>query len=391
MANRNDGPEHLRCQTCATTVLDRWRCRCGEPLTFADPPIPEGNAPETADVDARRGLWAFDSFLPVGADPSDRVTLGEGMTPLVDAPGWDARFKLEYVFPTGSFKDRGASATLTRAVELGVDRVVEDSSGNAGAAIATYAARAGLDAEIYVPADVAEGKLRAIRRAGATPVRIPGDRAAVTDACMAAIGGDEGVETGFDSTKSDGNGERSAWYASHAWNPAFFEGTATFAYEVAFARDWVAPDAVVTPLGHGTLFLGAHWGFKRLHRAGWIDELPRLYGAQAAGIAPIVRERRGPKAADPNGRIADAADGIRIANPVRGEEIHEAIRETDGDAVAVTADELNAELDRLHAAGFYTEPTCAVAPAALRRLRERGAIDPDDDVVVPLTGSGLKT
>ena len=383
-------PRALRCPDCGLTVDDRWRCECGSPLRFADPPVPDGEPPTPGGLDTRPGQWAFEMFCAVGDDPADRVTLGEGMTPLVDADAaetnrgdtpedpWNAAFKLEYVLPTGSFKDRGATTTLTRAVELGVDRVVEDSSGNAGAAIATYAARAGIDAEVYVPADAKESKLRAIRRAGATPVRIEGSRADVTDACVATLGD-------TDAGESD-----PAWYASHAWNPAFFEGTAAFAYEVAYQRGWDAPDAVVTPLGHGTLFLGAYWGFRRLHEAGWIDAVPRLYGAQAAGIAPVVREVHGAAAADPNGTVNDAADGIQIAEPVQMDEILEAVCETGGDVLAVTEAAGTRELDRLHAAGFYTEPTCAVAPAALRELRERGAIDAADDVVVPLTGSGLK-
>ena len=378
-------PGRLACSECGRTVAERWRCECGAPLNFADPPIPDHPAPDAAageSLDTGDGLWAFAAFLAVGDDPADRVTLGEGMTPLVDADGWDAEFKLEYVFPTGSFKDRGATTTLTRAQELGVDRVVEDSSGNAGAAIATYAARAGIDAAVYVPADVKESKLRAIRRAGAEPVRIEGSRSDVTDACVAALDGDD--EGGA------ADGTAAAWYASHAWNPAFFEGTATVAYEIARQRGWEAPDAVVTPLGHGTLFLGAYRGFRRLERAGWIDAVPRLFGAQAAGVAPIVRELHGPDAADPDGRVNDAADGIQIAEPVRRAEILDAIAETDGDALAVTEAAAERELDRLHRAGFYTEPTCAVAPAALRTLRERGALAPDDDVVVPLTGSGLK-
>jgi len=131
-------------------------------------------------------------------------------------------------------------------------------------------------------------------------------------------------------------------------------------------------------------------GFRRLKRAGWIDEVPRLFGAQAAGIAPIVRELHGADAADPERRVNAAADGIQIAEPVRKREIFDAIADTDGDALAVTQAATDWELDRLHAAGFYTEPTCAVAPAALRELRERGVLAPNDDVVVPLTGSGLK-
>jgi len=400
-------PRRLACSDCGATFADRWRCECGAPLNFADPPVPDRPAPdfpasepgEGASLDAGDGLWAFAPFLAVGDDPADRVTLGEGTTPLVDADGprgdaggdgeaWNAAFKLEYVFPTGSFKDRGATTTLTRARELGVERVVEDSSGNAGAAIATYAARAGIDAAVYVPADVKEPKLRAIRRAGAEPVRVEGTRGDVTDACVAALGG--GEREGETAGGTDGSAEDSAWYASHAWNPAFFEGTATVACEIAAQRGWEAPDAVVTPLGHGTLFLGAYRGFRRLERAGWTDSVPQLFGAQAAGIAPVVRELHGPEAADPEDRVNAAADGIQIAEPVRKREILDAIAETDGDAIAVTESAVERGLDRLHRAGFYTEPTCAVAPAALRELRERGTLAADDDVVVPLTGSGLK-
>ena len=358
-------PPPLRCPDCGRAFADRWRCTCGHPLDYADRPLPDGPAPDPAAFDARQGLWSFADFLP----EEPRATLGEGMTPLVSAQGWDAEFKLEYVFPTGSFKDRGATVTVSRAAALGVDTLVEDSSGNAGAAVATYAARAGIAAEIYVPASAKASKLRAIRRAGATPVRIEGPRQATTDACVEAVRTGEG------------------WYASHAWNPAFFAGTATFAYETALQRDWSAPDAVVLPLGHGTLFLGAYRGFRALRDAGWIDSVPRLLGAQAAGYAPVVAELHGEGAAAGDN---DVADGVRITEPVRREEILRAIDETGGDAVALDAGAVEAELADLHAAGFYTEPTCAVAPAALRAYRERGVLDADADVVVPLTGSGLK-
>ena len=355
----------LECPGCGETYADRWRCTCGSPLRFAEQPCLPAD-PGTAHIDPLKGLWAFSALLPV--DP--RVTLGEGYTPLVDAPDWSASFKLEYVFPTGSFKDRGATTTLSRAVELGVDRVLEDSSGNAGAAIATYAARAGVPAEIYVPADATESKLRAIRRTGAAVVQIAGSREDVTAACVDAV--------------EAGNG----WYASHAWNPAFFAGTATMAYELAHQRDWSAPDAVVMPLGHGTMFLGAYRGFRALSDAGWIDSIPKLFGAQAAGYAPIVEALHGEVAAAGKSEVAD---GIRIRTPVQRDAILNAIDDSGGDAVAVSESAVTTELDRLHAAGFYTEPTCAVAPAALRDYRREGRIAPDDDVVVPLSGSGLKT
>lgn len=354
----------LCCPECGRQYEDRWRCRCESPLRFSEQPLPSVTNPTDAEIDPREGLWAFSAFLPV----ERRVSLGEGYTPLVDAPEWGASFKLEYVFPTGSFKDRGATTTLSRAVEVGADRIVEDSSGNAGAAIATYAARADIPATIYVPAGVKESKLRAIRRAGAAVVRVEGSREDVTSACLDAVESERG------------------WYASHAWNPAFFAGTATMAYEIVHQREWTVPDAVVMPLGHGTMFLGAYLGFQALLDAGWIDRLPRLLGAQAAGYAPIASALHDDVPTAKN----DIADGIQIREPVQREAILDAIAESGGDAIALTESTVTSALDRLHDQGFYTEPTCAIAPAALEAYRNRGVIESDDDVVVPLSGSGLK-
>lgn len=354
----------LVCSSCGRTFTDQWRCECGGVLDFTDQPLPASDRPDPGQFDTRDGLWSFDMFLPIEKGPS----LGEGMTPLVSSETWDAEYKLEYISPTGSFKDRGATTTISHAIACGADRVVEDSSGNAGAAIATYAARAGLDAEIYVPASVKDAKLRAIERAGATPVRIEGGRQAVTDACI------EAVESG------------DAWYASHSWSPAFFAGTATFAYEVSLQRDWDVPDAIVMPLGHGTLFLGVYRGFKALSEAGWIDSVPRLLGAQAAGYAPIASELHAVPESE-----NDVADGIQIREPTRKQQLLNAIAETDGDAIAITEEDVQTELDQLHRHGFYVEPTSAIAPAALAAYRERGTLGPDADVVMPLTGHGLKT
>jgi threonine synthase len=160
------------------------------------------------------------------------------------------------------------------------------------------------------------------------------------------------------------------------------------AYEIALQRDWSVPDAVVCPLGHGTMFLGAYRGFRALHEAGWTDGVPRLLGAQAAGYAPVADALHPDEAA--TGDSNDLADGIQIRQPARREQLLDAVDATDGDAIALGSEAVETELDRLHRAGFYTEPTCAVAPAALREYRERGVLSPTDDVVVPLTGSGLK-
>ena len=374
----------LTCPDCGAVYAagpdEPWRCRCGHALEFTERPRPQGDPLPLHSLDTTDGLWTFFEFLPI----EQHVTFYEGFTPLVDAPDWDAQFKLEYVFPTGSFKDRGATTTLSRAVELGVERVIEDSSGNAGASIATYAARAGIPADIYVPADVNQSKLMAIQRANARPVRIDGSREDVTAACLEAVEGDGA--TADDAPRQTGDG----WYASHAWNPAFYAGTMTFAFEVAAQRGWTAPDAIVLPIGHGTLFLGAYRGFSLLNEAGIVDRMPRLLGAQAAGYAPIVAALGG-ETTDEDGERATISDGVQVTEPARGTDLLEAIDATGGDAIALGDDPIESALDRLHRGGFYVEPTCAVAPAALEQYRERGVLAADDDVVVPLTGSGFKT
>jgi len=343
-----------------------WRCACGHALDYAERSLPEASEPpDPSAFDRDRGLWSFDEFLPV----ERRVSLGEGWTPLVDAPAVGAQIKLDSVFPTGSFKDRGATVTLSQAAALGVERVVEDSSGNAGLAVATYAARAGIDAEIYVPADAKASKLRKIERAGADVVRVEGRRGDVTAACHEALDG-------------------GAWYASHAWQPAFFAGTATWALEVAAQREWSVPDAVVVPLGHGTLLLGAYRGFSALQAAGWTDDVPRLLGAQAAGHAPIAAGEATLDGATDDGtnESNDLADGIQIDAPARGRQLLDAIDATGGAALAVDAEATERAHDRLGRAGLQVEPTCATAVAALERYREQETVGPDEDVVVVLSG-----
>ncbi len=357
----------LVCSECGRTYEsgpnEPWRCQCSGPLEFTERPVPAGDRPRFTEIDTRNGLWAFEEFLPVNR----RVSLGEGFVPLVDAPAWNASFSLEYVSPSGSFKDRGASVLVSRAVELGVERILDDSSGNAGAAIAQYATAAGIPAEIFVPAEVKPGKIKMIEQCGATPVRVSGTRADVTAACVDRVEAGEG------------------WYGSHAWNPAFFAGTMTFAFEVCAQRDWVVPDAMVVPVGHGTLFLGAYRGFRALNDCGWINELPMLLGVQASGYAPVASEYHA-ESGDRN----ELADGIQIMNPAREAQIHEAVRVTGGDVITVSEPEVSDALDRLHTAGFYVEPTSAAGPAGLEKYREDGVIGPDMDVVVPLTGSDLK-
>ena len=317
----------LVCSVCETQYdagkHEPWRCDCGNPLEYNYDPTAGATEFRESGSSHLGGLWRFEELIPV----EQNVTLGEGFTPLVETSRWDVEFKLEYVFPSGSFKDRGATTVVSRASEIGVSKLVDDSSGNAGSAIAMYAAQTDIDAEIFVPATVKRSKVQMIEDCGATARRISGDRGDVTEACINAV--------------EDGD----TWYASHAWNPGFFAGTETFGFEVIAQRDWIAPDAVVMGVGHGTLFLGAYRGFKRLYRMGIIDTMPRMLAAQADGYAPIVESIRHSHSAD---SVNQLADGIHIQNPPRGFQIIDAIESTGGDAINVSNLETERTVDKLH-------------------------------------------
>jgi threonine synthase len=328
------------------------------PATFADP---------SAD-----GFWRYRGWLPA-VEP---VALGEPRTALVelldDAADVDGHVlaKLEGGLPTGSFKDRGTAITVSWLRSLGVRALVVDSSGNAGASFSAYSARAGLGLRVFVPADASPAKLLQVRAHGATLVPVPGSRSATGEAARAAV---------------DGGGPDLA-YASHLWQPAFLAGTATFAYEVFEQLGNRAPGAVIVPLGGGTLLLGIHLGFVRLREAGMIDAVPRLIGVQSTACAPLARAFRAGKAAvDPVVPGPTIAEGIRIAMPPRANQILAAIRETSGEILEVTDDEIRSSLRRLLAQGLFVEPTSAVAHAGLARLDRRHAT-----LVLGLTAHGLK-
>lgn len=301
-------------------------------------------------------------MLPVSGPP---VTLGEGMTPLLSSRDGRLSFKVESTNPTGSFKDRGATVLLTHLAAMGATEVIEDSSGNAGAAIAAYSARAAIRATIYVPEGTSPGKTAQIAAYGARVVRVPGTREDVARAAHRAPG----------------------LYASHCWDPLFFHGTKTIAFELWEQLGGRAPDWVVSPVGHGTLLLGLALGFRELVAAGSIVRLPRLIAVQSAECAPLA----GPALGRAPGRGRTVAEGIRVWTPVRAVEIAAAVRESDGRWVVVEDAETLAAQARLGAEGLFVEPTAAVAAAAAWRLSEDGELPTGSTVVVPLTGHGLKS
>ena len=359
-------PPDLICATChgvAPADTLHWRCTCGGLFDLRL----KATFPREAIRNRPPSLWRYREALPLYPE-CEMVTLGEPITPLLPWPAIPgSQLKLEFLLPTGSFKDRGACVMLSHMKRLGVRAGVEDSSGNAAAAVAAYAARAGIACRIFVPASASSGKLAQIAAYGAEVVPVPGTREDV-----AAAARKEAAHS---------------YYASHVFNPYFFQGTKTFAYEVWEQAGFRAPDQVILPVGHGTLYLGAYLGFRDLLEAGEIPRLPRLIGIQAEPCAPLAAAWSGRPAAPPGTTIAE---GIRIAAPDRAEAILEACRQSDGDLLTVSETEIVSALFTLGRAGLYVEPTAAVAPAGALKLAAAGRLPAGSTTVIPLTGSGLK-
>ncbi|MGC2412949.1 MAG: threonine synthase, partial [Stellaceae bacterium] len=302
-----------------------------------------------------------------------RVSLGEGWTPLVERSwaGADVHFKLESQMPTGSFKDRGTAVMLNHLIEVGVGRIHEDSSGNAGSSIATYAAAAGLPCRIYVPSTAPRGKIVQIAASGAEVRVIPGTRQAVTEAALAAV--DE------------------SFYASHNWQPFFIEGTKTLAYELWEQLGFAAPDNILVPTGYGSNILGLERGFDELEGRGEITRRPRLFAVQAENCAAFAAAwAAGAAGYVPFTPGLTAADGIATVKPVRTAEVLRALRRSKGSVVAVPEAEIAPALSALGRLGLFVEPTAATGAAALSRLLRESRIRAEETTVVVLTGHGLK-
>jgi len=315
-------------------------------------------------------LWRYREAIPILQD-EHILSLGEGFTPLeeMEFNGHRVLLKIDYLFPTGSYKDRGATVLVSKLRELGIRKVVEDSSGNAGSAIAAYCARAGIGCEIYVPESTSSGKLVQIQAYGATVKKVEGSREKTAEVAMEAAS--------------------KIYYASHCWNPFFLHGTKTFAFEIWEQIGWKAPDALVLPVGHGTLFLGAYIGFKELEDAGKVERIPRLVGIQSAACAPLYQAfKKGWKENFPTEKKETMAEGIAIANPVRVRQILEAIRETGGEVLAVTEKEIGVALKEMSRKGHFIEPTSAATVAGLKKYLKNNK---KEVVVSTLTGMGLKS
>jgi threonine synthase len=345
----------------------RWCAENGHYLNLAPAP-----GLGRRDIEgSRRSVWRYAKALMVDAEHA--VSLGEGWTPLVpgDWGGRPVRFKLEFMMPTGSFKDRGMTVMVSYLRSRGVGRVLEDSSGNAGASLSAYAAAAGLSCRVLVPETASYPKIAQIAACGADVVTIEGSRQDVADAALRQ--------------------SAEIFYASHNWQPYFVEGVKTLAYELWEQLGFRPPDNVVVPLGYGSNVLGCDRGFDELRRRGEIGAPPRLFGIQAANCAPYhAAFQAGVEHLVPTAIAPTIAEGIASAKPTRVVEVLRAVRESGGRVVAVDEVEIVEALRALARRGLYVEPTAAAAAAGLTRLQTEGAIQPEETTVLVLTGSGLK-
>jgi threonine synthase len=362
---------HVICPECGTEgelSPQRWRCECGgawEPVerTDFDPALIDAADPT---IWRYRRLYGLEFEEPT-------VRLGAGWTPILPLTldGREALLKLEYMAPTASFKDRGTAVMINILAQQGVRHVADDSSGNAGASVAAYAARAGMRADIFVPAYASAAKQAQIAVYGAQVHPIPGPRGNAKQAAFEAA-------------------ERGVALASHAYHPGFLVGQQSVAWEVWEQMGRRAPDWYVVPVGQGLHLLGVWLGFRRLRAAGLVERLPRLVAVQAATLAPLHRAFHGGletvPAVEPT--APSVAEGLAIHEPVRGRRLLQAIRDTGGTCISVEDDEILEAQRRLAHQGLFIEPTSATVVAALKAIFEEVA--PDDRIVVPLTGSGLK-
>lgn len=345
-----------------------WHCNCGgawepEELTEFDPAFI--NTGDTSVWRYRR-LYGLEFETP-------RVRLGAGWTPLIPAVLGNRQVlvKPEYFAPTASFKDRGTAVMINILAHQEVTHVVDDSSGNAGASVAAYAARAGMRAEIFVPAYASPVGQAQITIYGAMVWSIPGPRLNAKLTALEAV-------------------ERGVVLASHAYHPGFLLGQQSVAWELWEQLGHCAPDWYVVPVGQGVHLLGVRLGFRRLQTAGLVDRLPKLVAAQAAVLAPLCRAFEAGLETVPavEPMNTSVAEGLAITEPVRGRRLLQAIRETGGTCITVEEEAILTAQRQLARHGFYIEPTSATAVAALQTVFQRAR--PDETIVIPLTSSGLK-
>ena len=377
---------HLECGLCgleheARRLLNLCS-NCGKPLLVRyDLERAKMMLTKESLAGRRPDLWRYREVLPVDND-QNIVSLGEGWTPLLRTPRLGRRVRINDLYikdesqnPTQSFKARGMATAVSMAKELGVKKLAVPSAGNAAGALAAYAARAGIDAFIFMPRDTPRANVVECEQTGARVTLMDG---LITD-CGAEVGRRKEAEGWFD--------------VSTLKEPYRVEGKKTLGYELAEQLEWRLPDVIVYPTGGGTGLIGMWKAFDEMERMGWIGrKRPRMVTVQAAGCAPIVRAfEEGNRFADEFPNAATTASGLRVPKAIGDFLILDALRASGGTAVAVTDEELIAATREIGALeGVFCAPEGAACLPALRQLIEAGEVNKDDVVVLFNTGSGVK-
>jgi threonine synthase len=376
---------HLECTRCdrrSEPGRDATLCPCGSPL------LARYDLPHAA-LEMRPGhlalreptLWRYREVLPI-EDLDERVTLGEGFTPLLSAPRLGARLGLQKLLikeegfnPTGSFEARGLAVAVSMAKRFGAKDLCLPSAGNSGSALAAYAARSGLRAHVFLPRDAARVFAMEIQAYGAELVTVDG---LISDA--ARVCAERARERG--------------WYECATFKePYRLEGKKTMGYELAEQLDWTLPDAIVYPTGGGTGLVGMSKAFAELEEMGFVSKArPRMYAVQAEGCAPIVRAfSEGLDQAPPWEGPRTLAHGLRVPKTPADFLILRALRESHGAAVAVSdAEIVQGVKEGAASEGIFMAPEGGACVAAAHKLKASGHLGPDDTVVIFDTGSGYK-
>jgi threonine synthase len=328
-----------------------------------------------------KSLWRYRELLPV-FDDANVVSLGEGCTPIDRLPriGGELgvkslQLKDDGIIPTGTFKARGQTVAISRAKELGISKVVLASAGNAAGAMATYAARAGMEAHVFLPKDAPETTKKECLQMKAEVHLVEG---LINDAGKIVA-----------SIK-----EKKGWFdLSTLKEPYRVEGKKTMGYEIAEQSGWSLPDVLLYPTGGGTGLIGMWKAFKEMEAMGWIgSERPRMVAVQSEGCAPVVKahEEGSDRVAGPFANAETVAAGIRVPFPYASEQILRVVDESHGTAVAVTDGAILRSMKDLGREGIMACPEGAATLAALRKLLDAGWIDPDEGILLYNTGTGLK-
>ena len=357
-------------------------CPCGSPLTVRyDLDRAKKLLTNSLSSDRVASLWRYRELLPLQSE-ANLVSLGEGSTPLLSAERFAAELGIRQLWikdeaqnPTGSFKDRGLSVAISRAKELGVTKAAIPSAGNAGGSFAAYAARAGIEAHVFMPRDTPLANQIEAAQYGARLTLVDG----LINDCGRIIAERKAAEAWFD--------------LSTLKEPYRLEGKKTMGFEIAEQLGWRVPDVIIYPTGGGTGLIGMWKAFAELQELGWIGSArPRMISVQASGCAPIVKAfDEGKPAAELWHDANTVASGLRVPQAVADFLMLQIIRESRGTALSVSDEAMLAEIPRVgKSEGIFFCPEGAACVAALRRLREKGWIKPADEVVIFNTASGLK-